>query len=232
MSAVNRADQTEEAHIEEAQPMVRSLAAKVRRNLPVGVDLDDLVAYGQLGLVEAARDFDPEQGSKFTTFAYYRIRGAIYDGVSKMSWMSRARYNRICYQVMANETLARENTRSADASLASQGEWFGSVTEKLALVYLNSRVGEGLSEGEAALQDPTATPVAVVARREICAKLHELVSALPAQSRRLIEMTYFEGATLQEAGRRLGISKSWASRLHARALEDLARSLRQMGAGE
>ncbi|OHB78770.1 MAG: hypothetical protein A2W31_01430 [Planctomycetes bacterium RBG_16_64_10] len=235
MSIANRLDQSDQQLIEQAQPMVRSLATQIRRNLPVGVDLDDLIAYGQVGLVEAAKDFDRDQGSKFTTYAYYRIRGAIYDGVSKMSWMSRARYKRIQYHSMANDTLRRGHDQSAPAaesSLAGQAEWFGNVTEKLAIVYLTSHAHEQPGVRDSALQDRAATPVAAAAGREICAKLRELVSALPTPARLLIQTTYFEGATLREAARRLGISKSWASRLHAKTLEDLARSLRKVGAGE
>ena len=67
------------------QGLVRSLAWKIHCKLPRSVDLEDLVCYGQIGLVEAARDFDSSRGGQFTTYAYYRIRGAILDGMSKMA---------------------------------------------------------------------------------------------------------------------------------------------------
>ena len=73
---------------------MRSLASRIHHKLPPYVDLEDLVAYGQMGLAEAARDFDPARGTQFSTFAYYRIRGAIYDGLAKMSWFSRVEYGR------------------------------------------------------------------------------------------------------------------------------------------
>jgi RNA polymerase sigma factor for flagellar operon FliA len=56
-----------------------------------------------------------------------------------------------------------------------------------------------------------------------------MVDTLPNIEEKLIRLVYFEGATLQEAGDSLGISKSWASRLHTRALEHLASSLRKLG---
>ena len=58
--------------------------------------------------------------------------------------------------------------------------------------------------------------------------VNELISALPEQESQLIRAAYFEGLTLQEAGQRLGISKAWASRLHARSLERLGRSLKRL----
>ena len=219
--------------IQEGQPLVQSLALKIRRNLPVRVDLDDLIAYGQLGLVQAAKDFDPNQGTRFTTYAFYRVRGAIYDGLSKMTWMSRSQYHRIRYQQMANETLSQENRDSppsSDATIESEAHWLRQITEKLALVYLVSQTGEGGTQSN--LEDSAAAPPSIVAGREMGHKLHELVSELPNPTNRLIQIIYFEGATLQEAANRLGISKSWASRLHAKTLEDLARSLRRLGASD
>lgn len=218
--------------IEQGQALVRSLAAKIARNVPMPVDLEDLIADGQVGLAEAAREFDPDQGVQFTTFAYYRIRGAIYDGISKMSWTSRARYRRHRYEQMANAALAESHACGAGAgTLEEEARWFRSVTEKLAIVHLVSRGEDSGGIRESSLEDPRASPAATAAGREICQKLRELVGTLPPAEQRLVQMIYFDGLTLQEAANRLGISKSWASRLHARTLENLARRLRRMGAG-
>ncbi|MBI2478327.1 MAG: sigma-70 family RNA polymerase sigma factor, partial [Planctomycetia bacterium] len=138
------ADQSPKALIEEGQALVHSLATKIARNLPMRVDLDDLIAYGQVGLAEAARQFDPSRGTQFTTFAYYRIRGAIYDGVSKMSWTSRARYARYRFEEMTNETLAQaHDSNPTDLSLAEEARWFRNVTEKLAVIQLVSVSDDG-----------------------------------------------------------------------------------------
>ena len=75
--------------IESCQGLVRSLAWKIHQKLPRGVDLDDLIAYGQIGLAQAARDFDVSRGGQFSTFAWYRTRGAILDGLAQMSWFTR-----------------------------------------------------------------------------------------------------------------------------------------------
>ena len=81
--------------IAENQALVRSIASTIARRLPPNVDTEDLIAYGQVGLAGAARDFDPGRGTSFATFAYYRIRGAIYDGISRLSWTSTERDDRI-----------------------------------------------------------------------------------------------------------------------------------------
>src|SRR3954470_6272672 len=63
---------------------VRSLAATVRKQFNSQIEMDELMAYGQVGLLEAAERFDPKVGANFLTFAHYRIKGAIFDGLRKM----------------------------------------------------------------------------------------------------------------------------------------------------
>ena len=98
------------------------------------------------------------------------------------------------------------------------------------VVYLaaNSRTNE--EDEEMILEDKSALPPpSVLIGREITQKLHDLINTLPATEANLIRATYFEGLTLQEAGEKMGFSKSWASRLHAKTLQRLARSLKQAG---
>jgi len=226
---------TRQALIEECQGLVRSLAAGIHRKLPKHVELADLISYGQVGLAEAARDFDATRGSRFSTFAYYRIRGAIYDGLAKMSWFSRVQYNRLRYEQMAGE-VQRQDTEESEPTppdLDAGMRWFRDLGRSLAVVYLASRLelkGEG---GTGNLADPSlpSPPEAVIAG-EIKQRLHELIDALPVDAGTLIRSIYFEGCGLQEAGRKLGISKSWASRLHAKTLKRLARDLRLAGSSE
>jgi len=225
-------DSAQQAWIEECQGLVRSLAVAIHRKLPPTVELDDLIAYGQVGLVEAAREFDPDRGNRFSTYAYYRIRGAIYDGLSKMSWFGRNEQNHLRAEERANAVLEAE----AEPQAASTGDaeadlrWFRRVTRSLAMVHLTTGAVPGEPADTESLADPSASSAASVAmREEVYRKLHELIETLPEDAAQLIRATYFEGLTLQEAGRRIGISKSWASRLHARALQRLAHALRVQG---
>lgn len=214
--------------IAEGRALVRSVAIRIHRKVPVRVDLDDLIAYGELGLAEAARDFQPERGNQFSTFAYYRIQGAIYDGLSKMTWTSRARYRRLRYESMAQDVLEseRDGSPGTEQDPAESGRWFARVTERLAVVYLVSDGDDDNNPINNAV-DPTAAPYSNLIHREANEKLREMVNKLPEAERRLINYVYFEGLTLQEAGNRLGFSKSWASRLHAKILESLADDMRR-----
>ena len=98
------ATQTPEQLVTGCEGCVRSLAWKIHQRLPNSVELDDLIAFGQLGLLEAARDFDQKRQVRFTTYAYYRVRGAILDGLSTMNWFTKADYARGRYEQSANCT--------------------------------------------------------------------------------------------------------------------------------
>ena len=220
--------------IETCQGLVRSLALKIHRGLPAHVDLDDLIGYGQIGLAEAARDYDFTRGEQFSTFAYYRIRGEIYDGLSRMSWVKRSQYQRLKYDQMANDVLRLENEHGAGAGekkVEEEAGWLKSIAAALAVVYLSTnRAGEDDEANEAAVADErTLTPVASAERRESFQLLNQLIDELPDDGKALIRATYFDGMTLTEAGEKIGVSKAWASRLHAKTLEQLARSLRVAG---
>lgn len=79
--------------IESSRTLVHSIAWQIRRKLPAHVDLDDLIGHGQLGLVEAAHRFDESRDVKFTTFAFWRIRGAILDAISRQEWFNQADFD-------------------------------------------------------------------------------------------------------------------------------------------
>jgi RNA polymerase sigma factor FliA len=256
--------------MESHQGLVRSLAMGVRSKAAPHVDLEDLVAYGQVGLAEASRDFDPGRGTQFSTFAYYRIRGAIYDGLAQMRWGGktpgrRARYERMAHQVLAERQADSESddpdmtagemastqmasaqasagggsgTSTSGASRAASGSagssssnssadplpWLSGTVEQLAVVYLASDMQEGDYTAQAV--DPhEPTPEVEAADREVRGRLRAEVATLPPVMAQLVQSVYFEGVTLQEAARRQGMSKSWASRLHAKALQLLAHRL-------
>lgn len=225
-----------QALVEQGQALVVSLASRIRGNIPVRVDMEDLIAYGEIGLAEAAHKFDPTRGTAFTTFAYPRVRGAIYDGVAKMSWTGRGKHRRLRFRHMAKEYLDSQPNESTDqdaSTLEKDAQWFRDTTDRLAVIFFSSR-DDGQGDNFGSTIEDQGTPAAsfIVAQREIIGKLHDLVDALPSTEEKLIRRVYFEGKTLQEAGNSLRITKSWASRLHAQALERLARMLRRLGAND
>src|SRR5258708_6097906 len=70
-------------------PLVKAIAVRVHENLPVHVDLDDLVHAGVLGLFDAASKYNPEKQVVFSSYAKHRIKGAILDSLRQLDWASR-----------------------------------------------------------------------------------------------------------------------------------------------
>ena len=64
--------------------------------------------------------------------------------------------------------------------------------------------------------------------RAVGTVVRDAVAALPEKERVLLEKHYFEGKTLEQAGKDMGITKSWASRIHAQAVARLAKRLRDL----
>jgi RNA polymerase sigma factor for flagellar operon FliA len=216
--------------IASCQGLVRSLAWKIHCKLPKHVDLDDLVSYGQVGLAEAARDYEAGRGN-FTTYAYHRVRGAILDGLSKMRWFNQVDYHRGTYERMAHNVLHPEDgTQGGGAdTLEDDARWLKNVGGALATVYLFCHASDERNDAAAGVADGSATsPPTALLKQEINEKLHQLVDALPSDAAALIRGAYFEGLSLKEAGERIGVSKAWASRLHAKTLGQLARSLAEL----
>ena len=116
--------------IEQHRSYVQALAVEISRSLAVRVDLSELVAYGHLGLVEAAARYDPRRGVTFPTFAYYRIKGAIYDGLREMGFRSRSAHARLRFVAGSNDLLQTD----ADDELADVAERAPSIDDEIDLV--------------------------------------------------------------------------------------------------
>jgi len=210
------------------QGLVRVIARGVHRSFPSYIELDDLVGYGQLGLAQAARDFDATRGIQFSTFAYYRIRGAILDGANQMNWMKRSSRAADRYERLSGDVLGADAADSAaQATPTNEAEWVSGVGGKLAMVFFLSQAGDEEQSAVEVADDQAEMPLESLLDDELKRSLRQLIEELPDDARHLVRGTYFEGKSLKEAGEELGISKAWASRLHAKALDQLARGLKR-----
>ncbi len=212
-------------------PYVRSIAGNVWKTLSKDIEFDDLVSYGMLGLFEAADRFDAKYGANFMTFSYYRIRGAIYDGLRGMGWVSRSEYQKTRFEQKANAYLdnvhAREMVPVAGGRKTDDDEVqeMADVVSSLVTIYVTALDAmEGFQ-----IKDETKAPIdeslELLQSREL---VQEAVGKLPEQERKLLQLYYYKENSLEEVGKSLGLSKSWTSRLHARAIDKLSRLLKDL----
>ncbi|HWR50348.1 MAG TPA: sigma-70 family RNA polymerase sigma factor [Bryobacteraceae bacterium] len=207
--------------IEAHRTYSHAIAAEMAKALPHTVDRDDLIGAAELGLVEAARNFDPSRGVLFKTFAYYRIRGAIYDSLRKLGLLKNA--PRLRFEAGANEVLQEYASDSPPAASDAQSAWEGlqTITETVASVYVVSL--------DALVQEPadvvSRSPEEKCGEEQDRRRVRAALAALPPKNRQVIEDYYYNDCTLEDIGRKLGLSKSWVCRLHARSLEMLRAQL-------
>ncbi len=199
--------------------LVRSIALKMRAQFDLRDELDDLVSAGYLGLVEARGRFDESRGVPFASFAYYRIRGAIIDHVRKSAVLPRRAYGHL-KQAEAMDSVAEHvgEVRAADPASRTDLEQtvrtLDDTLSKITASFVLACVG----------QDETVhadTPEEFCLAGEQAARLRRAVEALPDRERALVIGHYFEGRRFDEVAAEVGVSKSWASRMHTKALERL-----------
>ena len=189
------------------------------------VEKDEIVSLGDLGLAEAASRWDPDGGASFATFAWYRVQGAILDGLRRSSNLPRRVWAQIVALRAAGELLEAQLVK--EAALRRQGAPAADTAGKLREVKETMAAVEAIyvvstrSFDEVAHSpepEPGETPDQRIDRAALRAKVNAALASLPERERALVEKHYLEGKNLLEAGEELGISKSWASRLHAQAV--------------
>jgi RNA polymerase sigma factor for flagellar operon FliA len=215
---------SDQAFIEEHRALVVGLASKLRRQLDLSTDVEELAAFGFAGLVEARQRFDPSKGVQFSTFAYYRIRGAILDGVRKMAYLPRRAYARLRAAESADAvTEPLGEARAADPRARQSSDRvvadLDDALAKLTAGYVMSAVGQ--NEDDA----PPENPEEELLGRELRKKIRGAIDVLPERERALVVGFYFDERRFDEVAAELGISKSWASRLHSKALERIREAI-------
>jgi RNA polymerase sigma factor for flagellar operon FliA len=215
--------------------LVDLIARQLARELGRSAELDDLRAMGHQGLLEAARRFDESRGVTFRRFANYRVRGAMLDGVRKSAPIPRrahARIRALEAALMVAETTAEDASPSALASSDARATE-QKLTEHLADMATAMAVGLLATpavgdEGEPSAVDTTLSPEDAVAEAELRKIVIDALEELPNEERELVRRHYIEGERFDQVAASLGLSKSWGSRLHTRAVARLTKRLRSL----
>jgi RNA polymerase sigma factor for flagellar operon FliA len=220
------------ARFEQHQDLVPSIARQVLRSCGEGVEMDDLMSFARQGLLDAARRYDAARGVPFAAYARLRMRGATIDGVRGLKHLPRRVHHKLraleaatqYSEGVTEDVLAGPRTATpADAERALSEHLAGMATAMaLGLV---ARTGyEG--DGERVAISQGADPEAAVAQAELSDRVRQAIESLPAQEAELVRRHYLEGERFDVVSTELGLSKSWGSRLHARALQRLSKRLR------
>ena len=208
--------------VEQYSDYVVRIAKQVKRSLSPNVETDDLIGYGMTGLIEAAERYNPSLGANFTTFSFYRIRGAIYDGLRVMGSLSRTEYKRQRFDEKACTYMMGESRSKSPISSNNPEEELQGMAKKvqnLVTIYvtaLNEKDIHSIADDNVEQADNR------MARLELYEKMRAAIGKLSKSDQEIINSYYFEDKSLEEVGKRLGLSKSWTCRKHAKAMEKLS----------
>jgi RNA polymerase sigma factor for flagellar operon FliA len=219
-------------------PLVKAIAVRVHENLPVHVDLDDLVHAGILGLFDAASKFNPDKQVVFSSYAKHRIKGAILDSLRQLDWASRDMRRRHKQVEAATRDLAAELQRNPTEQEVAQklgmdAERWRTMMIDLRNVGLISASTRGNEGDDLPAPDfpskPETHPDSICAREQLRSVLGVAMKTLPERYQKVVLLYYTNEMTMKEIGGILGINESRVSQIHKSALEKMQVALEANG---
>ncbi|MGA2671871.1 MAG: FliA/WhiG family RNA polymerase sigma factor [Terracidiphilus sp.] len=221
-------------------PQVYYVAARIRERLPKQVDMEDLVQAGVIGLLEACRNYDSSKDAQFSTFAKFRIRGAILDSLRKLDWGSRTlrrRGREITLSVVKLESqLGRQPSEeeiAADMQMRLD-ELQTTLTQLdgLHLVEQQTTSSHDHTESydliESAPSPGGDNPFDLCLEGERKTQLAEAISKMSEREQLILSLYYNEELTMKEVSKVVGIAVSRVSQIHAAAMVKLRASLKHL----
>ena len=233
-----------DAHLRERlilhySPLVKYVAGRVGMGLPPNVEHADLVSYGIFGLIDAIDKFDLERAIKFETYAISRIRGAIIDELRSIDWIPRSVRSKSREVERAYASLEAELHRSpTEAEVAARLEIslgdlhqifskvsYANVVALDELIHVGGERGDSLSLVDTLEDHRAEDPVQAFESQETKYLLSRAVNLLPEREKIVVTLYYYEGLTLAEIGRVLGVTESRICQMHTKAVMQLRAKL-------
>jgi RNA polymerase sigma factor for flagellar operon FliA len=217
-------------------PLVRRVVKRLAVRKPPHIELDDLVSWGIVGLLDAIVKYDPRKEALFSTYAQFRIRGAILDHLRSLDWVPRSvRQKAALIEKVSHDLEGRlgrpatdeEIARELELSLAQYQELLGKVgemtlfsLEDLGFGGAEERLGNDSEDEEA-----DADPLRALLSQERVHLVADAIGHLPEREKLVIALYYNEDLTMKEVGGVLGLTESRVSQLHSQAMLRLKRYL-------
>jgi RNA polymerase sigma factor for flagellar operon FliA len=183
---------------------------------------EEFISAGMFGLIEAAGRYKPERSKDFKTFAFLRIRGAVIDYIRCSCELTGYTYRRLKALDMAQKSReaqieGRVVTPRERPNVAEEG------IEHLERAAVMFRLATQTEEEQAnAPEQEINDQELYLEKKRTSQKIRAVVATLPEKERIIIEQHYFQDRKLVDvAAQFTGLSKSWVSRLHDRAIDML-----------
>ncbi|HEX5614799.1 MAG TPA: RNA polymerase sigma factor WhiG [Acidimicrobiia bacterium] len=215
-------------------PLVKFVAGRVAAGLPHNIEQADLVSYGMFGLIDAIEKFDLDRGFKFETYAISRIKGAIIDELRSIDWVPRsvrakARAIERAYSKLENELKRAPEDKEVASELGMSEEELASTMGQISfvgIVALDEVMSAGADRGSGTtvgdtVTDGTHDPVESFESEEMRHLLADAINRMPDRERLVLTLYYYEGLTLAEIGKVLGVTESRVCQIHTKSIFQL-----------
>ena len=230
--------ESQEEFIANNMNIVRSIASKYYTD-KIGLDYEDLVSYGVMGLIDAKKKFDESKGVKFSTYASIRISSFIIDEIRKYSPVSRTYISKIKEYNKAVDEL--QNKLFRKPSIEEIAKYMNITTKEVNSIKnkmknsSNVSIDNTVSEGEKefniidTIEDETMPcPEDAFEKKELQDILEKAIDMLKEKDRLVLSLYYYEELTLKEIGEILGVSESRVSQLNNRAISNLREAMKKL----
>ncbi|WP_353350851.1 RNA polymerase sigma factor FliA [Oceaniserpentilla sp. 4NH20-0058] len=215
--------------IEEYAPLVKRIGHHLKGRLPASVQLDDLVQSGMIGLIEAARKYEPSKGASFETYAGIRIRGAMLDEIRKGDWAPRSVHRnsrkiadaiRFVESQTGRDAQDHEVASALDMSLEEYHTHLQDGLGSRLFSFEDLLTQPGEREGELINHDDSG-PFEGLQSEHFQKQLAQAIGTLPEREQLVLALYYDEELNLKEIGAVLEVSESRVSQIHSQAAHRL-----------
>jgi RNA polymerase sigma factor for flagellar operon FliA len=238
--------QTEEAAERDAlilkyAPLIKYIAHRLAMRLPAHISVEDLISAGAIGLMDAVNKFDPGKRVQFSTYAEYRIKGAMLDELRALDWVPRSVRQKMSRLDKAYSRLQKEKGRpveeeevAEELGLTLEG-FYDLLNDTNGVAFLDidhvPRKLNGLNEEDLLqllMDDESRDPAVQLSFMELKATLAQAIDKLTQKEKTIIALYYYDELTLKEIGQVLGFTESRICQIHSKVILKLRSQLKKI----
>lgn len=214
--------------IEHYIPLVDYVTTHISLSLPRNVSKEDIFSYGIMGLYDAVGKYDLSRGLRFETYASWRIRGSIIDGLRQLDWVPRSVREKVrkieeAYQQLEQKYMRTATVPELCAHLDMAESEFHALLFDISYVNpisLEEPMRPEEQETRMSHLVDEAAPLPENTVKELFMKecLAQAIQRLTPRERTVVSLLYYNELSLSEIAHVMNLSASRISQLHSKAM--------------
>lgn len=230
-----------EALILKYAPLIKYIAHRLAMRLPAHISIEDLISAGAIGLMDAVNKFDPGKRVQFSTYAEYRIKGAMLDELRALDWVPRSVRQKMSRLDKAYTRLQKEKGRPVEEEEVAEAlgldleGFYGLLNDTNGVAFLDidhvPRKLTGLNEEDLLqllMDDESRDPAFQLTFMELKTALAQTIDKLTQKEKTIIALYYYDELTLKEIGQVMGFTESRICQIHSKVILKLRTQLKKI----